>query len=97
MAVVDEYVTILLGNGSGSFMPAPGSPLALSAFGVSAATGDFNSDPRSDLAVGDAEGNVRVFLATASEWFVVACIVAGASAWRGSLLSRSRARRERMC
>jgi hypothetical protein len=63
MAVVNEYATILLGNGSGGFTLAPGSPVVLSSFGETAAAGDFTGDGRSGLAVGEQSGDVHIFLA----------------------------------
>ncbi len=44
-------VTILLGNGSGAFAPAAGSPVAAGSGPVSVAVGDFNGDGQPDLAV----------------------------------------------
>ena len=42
-------VTVLLGNSTGSFLPAPDSPISLSTFPNSVAVGDFNGDGRLDL------------------------------------------------
>ncbi len=44
-------VSILLGNGNGTFREAPGSPIAVGANPDSVAVGDFNSDGIADLAV----------------------------------------------
>ncbi len=44
-------LTLLLGNGDGTFTPAPGSPVALSADPVSLAVADFNGDGKPDLAI----------------------------------------------
>jgi hypothetical protein len=56
-----KYLTVLLGNGEGSFSPAPGSPFAVGVIphphGI--ATGDFNHDGRLDL-VTDSWGNDQV-------------------------------------
>ena len=43
-------VTVLLGDGSGGFTEAPGSPLAVGSQPESLATGDFDGDGRTDLA-----------------------------------------------
>ena len=44
-------VTILLGNGDGTFTPATNSPLMVGSFPTSIAMGDFNGDGILDLAV----------------------------------------------
>ena len=46
----DHTITLLFGDGTGNFIPAPSSPI--SAFGMTAmATGDFNGDRIPDLAL----------------------------------------------
>jgi hypothetical protein len=52
----DNTVIILLGNGDGTFTPAPGPPIPIT-FPQSVKTGDFNNDGRLDLAVTDATDN----------------------------------------
>lgn len=47
----DHEVAVLLGDGSGSFSAAPGSPIALSGDPAAVAVGDFNGDHHLDLAV----------------------------------------------
>ncbi len=47
----DNTLSILLGNGSGGFTPAPGSPITVGTGPLSVATGDFTSDGNLDLAV----------------------------------------------
>ncbi len=44
-------VSILLGDGSGGFAPAPGSPVAVGDGPYGVAVGDFNGDGIADLAV----------------------------------------------
>ena len=56
----DSTVTILLGDGSGNFSPAPGSPLGLATIPNVVSVGDFNGDGIPDLAiVGIADTNSR--------------------------------------
>lgn len=56
-------VTALLGNGSGQFSLASGSPLAVGPNPTGLAVGDFNSDGVPDLAVADRiENTVRLML-----------------------------------
>jgi FG-GAP-like repeat len=56
-----KYLTVLLGNGKGDFLPAPKSPFSVHGIphthGI--ATGDFNKDGRPDL-VTDSWGNDQV-------------------------------------
>ena len=66
-------VTVLLGNGSGGFTAASGSPFAVGLLPVSVAVGDFNGDGKPDLAVAnDADGNVTVLLGNGSGGFTAA-------------------------
>jgi hypothetical protein len=44
-------VTVLLGNGNGTFTPATGSPLAAGNGPCDVAVGDFNGDGKEDLAI----------------------------------------------
>jgi Flp pilus assembly secretin CpaC len=60
LAVVDRttnQVSILLGNGDGTFAEAPGSPIAVGKAPVALALGDLNGDGRPDLAVVNAADN----------------------------------------
>src|SRR3954463_1811922 len=43
-------VTILLGDGAGAFVPAPGSPVTVGSHPKSVAVGDYNNDGRPDFA-----------------------------------------------
>ena len=71
-------MTVLLGNGSGGFSPAPGSPLAVGEWPISVAVGDFNGDGHFDLAVADhninapSAGAVSVLLGNGSGGFSAA-------------------------
>ncbi|MBP6820062.1 MAG: putative Ig domain-containing protein [Acidobacteria bacterium] len=44
-------LSVLLGDGTGNFINAPGSPIAVGAFPRSVAIGNFNGDANSDLVV----------------------------------------------
>jgi FG-GAP-like repeat/Putative Ig domain len=46
-----DSVTILLGNGDGTFTAAPGSPISVGLNPSALAVGDFNSDGKADLVV----------------------------------------------
>ena len=46
-----DNVSILLGNGSGGFTPATGSPIAVGSGPYAVAVGDFNGDGMADLVV----------------------------------------------
>jgi FG-GAP-like repeat len=76
LAVADEagsQVTVLLGNGSGGFKPATGSPFAAGVNPFSVVTGDFNGDGIPDLAAAD-EGSsfVTVLLGNGTGGFTPA-------------------------
>ena len=66
-------VTVLLGNGSGGFTAAPGSPFAVGNDPLSVAVGDFNGDGKLDLATANYSGdNVTVLLGNGSGGFSAA-------------------------
>ena len=66
-------VTILLGNGSGGFSAATGSPFAVETGAASLAVGDFNGDGVQDLAVGNYDSNnLTVLLGNGSGGFSAA-------------------------
>ncbi len=50
---LSNNVSILLGNGDGTFIPAPGSPISVGAGPSTLAVGDFNGSGRLGLAVGN--------------------------------------------
>jgi hypothetical protein len=63
----DDTLTVLRGNGSGGFTPAPGAAVATGDGPASVAIGDLNADGRPDLAVANLlSDNVSVLLGTAS-------------------------------
>ena len=66
-------VTILLGNGSGSFSPAPGGPVSVGTLPRSLSLGDFNKDGKFDLAVANqGSNNVSVLLGDGRGGFTTA-------------------------
>jgi hypothetical protein len=68
-----DNVTVLLGNGSGGFTAAPGSPFAAGTLPNFMVAGDFNGDGVEDLVVADLKGNnVTVLLGSGSGGFTAA-------------------------
>jgi hypothetical protein len=66
-------VTILLGNGGGSFSPAAASPVPVGEGPVSIVVGDFNRDGKPDLAVANQfSNNVSILLGNGSGGFTPA-------------------------
>jgi hypothetical protein len=71
-------VTVLLGNGSGGFAPAPGGPSPVGIYPISIAVGDFNGDGIQDVAVtawlnsSSTPGTVTVLLGNGSGGFAAA-------------------------
>ncbi len=69
-------VTVMLGNGLGSFGFGPGSPFDTGGFSHSITVGDFNGDGRLDFATADeagaAGGTVSVYLGQPGGGFVAA-------------------------
>ena len=60
---IDNTVSVLLGNGDGTFTSAPNSPLATGQAPTSVALADFNGDGVPDIAVTDPQtDSVSVFL-----------------------------------
>src|ERR1019366_4891851 len=63
-------VTVLLGNGSGGFTAAAGSPFAVGARPYSVAVADFNGDGNPDLAAANLDSdNVTVLVGNGSGGF----------------------------
>jgi hypothetical protein len=59
----DSTVTVLLGNGDGTFKPAAGSPIAVGSGPYALAVADLNSDGKSDLLVANQnDGTVTALL-----------------------------------
>lgn len=59
----DNTVTLLLGNGDGTFAPASGSPYAVGNTPIGLAAADFNADGKLDLAVVNlTDGTVSILL-----------------------------------
>ena len=61
----DGTVTLLLGNGDGTFTQASGSPYAVGKGPTAIAAADFNGDGKLDLAVAnglDGTGTVSILL-----------------------------------
>jgi hypothetical protein len=76
LAVADtngNNVTVLLGNGSGGFTAASGSPFSTGNSPQSVAVGDFNGDGYPDIATANAgDNNVTVLLGDGSGGFTAA-------------------------
>ena len=66
----DGTVTVLLGNGSAGFNPAPGSPFTVGSKISNVAVGDFNGDGKQDLAF--ISSDIAVLLGNGSGGFTVA-------------------------
>jgi FG-GAP-like repeat/Putative Ig domain len=59
----DNTVTLLLGNGDGTFTPSSNSPIAVGNGPTSLAVGDFNGDGRLDLVVtNQTDGTVSILI-----------------------------------
>ena len=71
-------VTILLGNGNGTFTEATNSPISVGSFPTSVAMGDFNGDGKADLAIANSnyttglKGSVTVLLGNGNGTFTQA-------------------------
>jgi hypothetical protein len=67
----DDTLSILLGNGDGTFTEASGSPVAVGAFPFFLAVADFNGDGIADVAVtNDDDSTVSVVLSNGDGTFV---------------------------
>lgn len=66
-------LTILLGNGDGTFTEAAGSPITVGTGPISIAVGDFNGNLKNDLAVANhGSDNVSIFLGNGDGTFTEA-------------------------
>jgi len=63
---------VLLGDGTGGFTAAPGSPLRVGVKPHGLAVGDFNRDGWPDLAIADQSSNLTVLLGTGAGRFIAA-------------------------
>jgi len=69
----DGTVTILLGNGDGTFKPAPGSPITVGNAPYAIAVADLNGDGKLDLAIANnGDGTVTVLLGNGDGTFTSA-------------------------
>jgi hypothetical protein len=82
-------VSVLLGNGTGAFTPAPNSPIAVGVNPFGSSVADFNGDGRQDFIVSDSQTSgtigtqVRLFLGNGDGTFTAAGTVNNLSAPRG--------------
>ena len=58
----DNTLTVLLGDGTGGFTPASGSPFAVDVTPISVAAADFNADGRTDIATADIDAQTVTVL-----------------------------------
>ena len=76
----DNNVTVLLGDGTGGFTAASGSPFAVGTAPRSVTTGDFNGDGKLDIvAVNEGSGNVTILLGNGAGGFTAASFPVGTS------------------
>jgi hypothetical protein len=72
-SVINSYVIVLLGNGSGGFTAAAGSPFTAGMDPASLVVGDFNGDGIQDLAAANfGDGTVTVLLGNGAGGFAEA-------------------------
>lgn len=76
LAITNSFsnnLIILLGNGSGGFAQAAGSPISVGTLPRALVTGDFNSDGKPDLAVANVQsGSVTILLGNGGGGFTPA-------------------------
>ena len=82
LAVIDSAdnstVDILLGNGDGTFTVEATSP-SISGIPLNFATGDFNGDGKTDLAVAENDGTIAILLGNGDGTFAASGSVNSAS------------------
>ncbi|MBX7218649.1 MAG: FG-GAP-like repeat-containing protein [Blastocatellia bacterium] len=70
-----KTLTVFLGNGTGGFSAAPGSPMTFATPPISVTTGDVDRDGVPDLVVGNSvvssNGNISILLGTGNGGFTV--------------------------
>ena len=74
--VADNNVTVLLGNGTGGFSAASGSPIAVGVNPFSIGVGDFNGDGKADMAVTNfGADTISILLGNGNGTFTAAAAV----------------------
>ena len=69
----DNTISILLGNGDGTFTPASGSPITVGAFPFFVAVADFDRNGTADIAVSnDSDNTVSILLGNGDGTFTEA-------------------------
>ena len=58
----DNFVSVLLGDGTGQFQPAPGSPIVVGSGPSWLVAADFNGDRNVDLAIAVSSGSIPILL-----------------------------------
>jgi hypothetical protein len=70
---IGASLSVYLGDGTGAFVQAAGSPVAASGGPIYVATGDFDADGRTDLATANiSPGSVGIFVGTGNGGFAAA-------------------------
>ncbi len=75
---IQTLFTVWLGNGTGGFTATNYGVGSINNFELT--TGDFNGDGRLDIAVGNAQGNIEIWMNSGSGTFILSGIANGAKA-----------------